>query len=286
VTGTTSGIGKEVARGLLAAGFEVTMHGRDRERTEAAARDVRRSVPGSVVEVAVADLAVRSEVLGLAAELAARHPRVDVLVNNAAVVPVARTLTPDGIEQTLAVNVLAPLLLVRGLLPVLGPGSRVVGLYGGGQPNLDPDDLESEKAPFDGWNAYCQSKNAVAAVNAELARRHADTGVTFVAALPGIVYTEGMAGLTGRMAWFVRLTRWIMRTPAQGARTPVWLASSPELAGASGKVFGNVLGGGWRNELALPPGIADPAVQRRVWEVCERLVARDEGSAVQAARVG
>jgi NAD(P)-dependent dehydrogenase (short-subunit alcohol dehydrogenase family) len=262
VTGTTSGIGKEVARGLAQQGFLVVMHGRDRARTEAAADEIRRDTAGAV-EIALGDLSVRAEVERLAAELG-RYGRLHALVHNAAVVPHQRRLTPEGLEQTFAANVLAPWLLADRLGDKLA-GARVLTFYGGGGTTLDLDDLQSERAPFDGWDTYCRSKNALGALTLELARRRPQT-VT-VGVLPGLVYTEGMRNLPGRMRWFGRMGWLFMRTSAQGARTALWAITAPEVQ--SGKVYGNILGRGWRNELPLPPVIT-PEAGRRVYEACER----------------
>jgi retinol dehydrogenase-14 len=273
VTGTTSGIGKEVARGLAQQGFLVVMHGRDRGKTEAAAREVRLSAPGAAVEIALGDLSVRADVERLAAELA-RYGRLHALVNNAAVVPHERRLTPEGLEQTFAANVLAPWLLVQSLGERL-TGGRVLTFYGGGGTTLDLDDLQSERGAFDGWDTYCRSKNALAALTLELARQRPQT--SFLGVLPGLVYTEGMRNLPGRMRWFGRMGWLFMRTPAQGARTAIWAASAPELQSVSGKVYGNVLGRGWRDELALPPLVTDPEAGRRLAEACARYSSSSSG---------
>lgn len=262
VTGTTSGIGKEVARGLAEKGFLVVMHGRDRAKTEACADEVRKSTAGAV-EVALGDLCVRADVEHLASELGKYGP-LHALVNNAAVVPHERKLTPDGLEQTFAGNVLAPWLLVDRLGDKLD-GARVLTFYGGGGTTLELDNLQSERAPFDGWDTYCRSKNAIAALTLELARRRPKT--TFAGVMPGLVYTEGMRNLPGRMRWFGRMGFLFMRTAAQGARTAIWAASDATLQ--SGKVYGNILGRGWQGELALPPSVTAEA-GRKIAEICER----------------
>lgn len=276
VTGTTSGIGKEVARALARDGFTVVMHGRDAAKLAVGVEDVRRSAPAARIETARADLADPAQVEALAADLAARFPKIDVLVNNAAIVPHTRR-APHGVEETFAVNVLAIHVLVDRLADRL-EGGRVVTFYGGqGTNDLLLDDLQTERKAYDGWDAYTRSKNALGAWSIEAAKRR--PGVQFLTVLPGLVNTEGMRGLPGRMIWFSRLAGWLMRTPEQGARTPVWAATAPELAGVSGRFYGNLAGSGWRNELKVPPVVTDPASGRAVWEACAGL---DRG-AVRAA---
>jgi NAD(P)-dependent dehydrogenase (short-subunit alcohol dehydrogenase family) len=273
VTGTTSGIGTEIGRELARLGFTVAMHGRDRARTEAVVADVRATSGNPEVHPVVADLAVRDDVRKLSEVLLESFPAISVLVNNAAVVPQTRRTTADGLEEAFAVNVLAPHQLGKWLRPALlaGAPARVVTFWGGGTNELDLDDLQSEKVPFDGWKTYVQSKNAIAALTLATAAAETDSRIARFVTVPGLVDTPGMRTLPGKMVWFSRLFRWFMRSPAQGARTPVWLATAPELAGLSGKAYGNMLGSGWRNPLVLPPSAADPASGRRLLELCDQL---------------
>ncbi|MCA9490856.1 MAG: SDR family NAD(P)-dependent oxidoreductase, partial [Myxococcales bacterium] len=231
VTGTTGGIGTEIGRELARQGFTVGMHGRDRARTEAVVEDVRRSTGNDRVHALVGDLGKREEVRALADVIAERFPSLNALIHNAAVVPHDRVVTDEGLEQAFAVNVLAPHRLNTWLRPNLAAGSaRVVGFWGGGSDVLAVDDLQSERGAFDGWTCYCQTKNAVAALT--LATAAAEDGpVQWFVTVPGLVNTPGMRNLPGRMIWFSRLLWWAMRSPAEGARTPVWLATAPELAG-------------------------------------------------------
>lgn len=273
VTGTTGGIGTEIGRELARLGFTVGMHGRDRERTEAVVADVRRTTGNERVHALVGDLGKRSEVRALADAIGERFPSLDTLIHNAAVVPHERRTTDEGLEQAFAVNVLAPHRLNTWLRPSLVAGNaRVVSFWGGGSDVLAVDDLQSERGAFDGWTCYCQTKNAVAALT--LATAAADQGpVQWFVTVPGLVDTPGMRNLPGRMIWFSRLLWWAMRSPAEGARTPVWLATAPELAGKTGEAYGNMLGSGWRNPLALPKTATDPETGRRILERCASLSA-------------
>jgi retinol dehydrogenase-14 len=275
VTGASGGIGKEIARGLAAAGHDVTLVGRDRARTQAAADDVRATT-GREVHVVLADLARMADVRRAASELLVSLPKIDALIHNAAVVPSTRNVTSEGIEEAFATNVLAPFLLTELLMPSLerAAPSRVVAFYGGGQPNFDIDDLESARGTYDGWNAYTQTKNACVVLTRAWGRRLAPKKVFANAVLPGIVNTAGMRALPGRMQVFSVLFRPFMRTPAQGARTPIWVATSPDLEGVSGKVFGSVMGD-WKKEVTrFPPSVLDDAVAAKLYATCEELAAR------------
>lgn len=273
VTGASGGIGKEIARGLARAGWTAVMLARSEAKTRAAADDVRATVPGADVHVVLADLARLADVRRAAREIAERFPRLDALIHNAASIPHERRVTPDGLEEAFATNVLAPFVLTEALRASLERSKgRVVYFYGGGEPTFDIDDLQSERGAYDGWRAYVQSKNAVAILTRETARRLEGSGVTAIAALPGIVRTDGMRGLPGRMRIFSILMRPLMRTPEQGARTPLWLATTAG-AGTPGRVHGSMFGD-WKQEITrLPAAVSDPALAARLWDECARLAA-------------
>lgn len=281
VTGASGGIGLEIARGIAALGWTTVLVARSEPKLRAAAADVRASTRSERVEIVVADLARMRDVERAASELAARHERVDALVNNAAIVPSERRTTTEGLEEAFATNVLAPFVLSERLRPALERAKgRAVFFYGGGQPSFEIDDLQSEKGAYDGWTAYCQSKNACVMLARESQHRFGATGVTYVATIPGLVNTAGMRALPGRMQFFSVLFRPFMRTPAEGARTALWLATSPELPpGAGGKVFGSMMGD-WKAEMTrISPKALDDELCGRLWASCERLA----GSAGAAA---
>lgn len=270
VTGTTSGIGREIARGLLTAGYTVIAHARSAEKAKREVDQLKASTGSDRIHTVLADLSVRSEVQRMGREVSERFPRIDRLIHNAAVVPKTRSETPEGMEACFAANVLAPFLLTRLLENSLRAGapSRVLYFWGGGQNTMDAEDLQSRKAPYDGWKAYCQSKNACALLAQEMAKRLAGSGVSAFAVLPGLVNTEGMQGL-GNI--FSKMAPLFFRTPAQGARTPLWLATEPGLESHSGRCFGNLLGGGWKKETKLLDNAKDPALAARVYATCEQL---------------
>jgi retinol dehydrogenase-14 len=267
VTGASQGIGLEIAIALARAGNRVVMVSRDPARAAAALELVRKSAGAGDVTSAPADVSSLAEVRRLAAELS-KLPAIDALIHNAAAIPSVRSVTTDGFESTFATNVLGPFLLTHLLKEKL---KRVVFFYGGGQNDLDLDDLQSERGKkFNGWKAYVQSKNALGLLTGELARRWSGSGITVLGTLPGIVNTPGMRNLPGLMRWFPVVMRPFLRTPEQGAATPVWVATAPELSSKSGKSFGSLFGD-WKRELKLPIVATDPELGRRLYEICEAL---------------
>ncbi|GAA4348919.1 SDR family oxidoreductase [Angustibacter luteus] len=242
ITGSTSGIGMSIALALASQGARVAITGRHRGRAEAAAQEIR-TAGGQRVEVFLADLSSQVEVRRLAVEVLAALPRVDVLVNNVGGYWHNRHLTDDGLERTFALNHLAPFLLTHLLLDrlTLSAPARVVTVASNahGMGRIDFDDLQGERA-YSGARAYNQSKLANVMFSHELARRAAGSGVTANALHPGVVSTSFGADDPGRLQrWLVPLVRPVMKSPAQGAVTPVHLASDPELETVSGRYFVN-----------------------------------------------
>jgi NAD(P)-dependent dehydrogenase (short-subunit alcohol dehydrogenase family) len=272
LTGSSTGIGKETALALAKWGHTVVMVSRDPARAKAAQEAIKAEVMGSQIESIPADLSLMSEVRRVATEVKNRFPKIDVLINCAAIVTEKRQVTSEGIEQTFATNVVGNVLLVHELTEKLKASapSRIVNFYGGNAKTIDFDDLQSAKGKFSGWNAYGQSKLCIGLLTVEQARRFADTKVTVNCAWPGIVNTEGMRSLTGGMKAFAILTRPLMRTPAEGTQTPMYVALSPDLEGVNGKFYGTMFGDG-KKELVPPPVATDPEAAKRLYAICEKL---------------
>ena len=267
VTGGTSGIGKATAMALAAMGADVVVVGRDRERGERAAAEIRAQTGGRV-DLALADLSSQAEVRALAEEFKRRYDRLDVLVNNAGLVQSTRTETADGLESTFAINHLAPFLLTNLLLDMLklSAPSRVVTVSSEAERwgNIDFDDLQSKKK-YRGFPVYGMTKLANIMFTHELAERLEGTGVTATCMHPGAVNTRFGTNNRGPMTILFRAFKPFMRTPEQGADTVIWLAASPDVEGASGRYYSD------RKPLEPKKIANDPAARRRLWEESERL---------------
>jgi NAD(P)-dependent dehydrogenase (short-subunit alcohol dehydrogenase family) len=269
VTGATSGIGKETAAGLATLGATVIIVARDTARGEAAADEIRRRVPSALVETATADLSSLAQVRRLAEEVQARYDRLDVLVNNAGVIMMRRLLTVDGLETTFAVNHLAPFLLtnlLRGLLERSAP-ARVVTVASAvhKQVRAIPWGEMPEGAPARQAQAYSLSKLLNILFTSELARRLDGTGVTANCLHPGFIRTALGRDVTGVPGALLRLALRFVPGPATGARTSVYLAGAPEVAGVSGGYFVN-------RRPAVPSALArDDRAAARLWTLSEEL---------------
>src|SRR5207253_5140739 len=212
-------------------------------RTEAAAAGIGAATGGPAVDAFAADMSVQAGVRRLAALVLDTYPRLDVLVNNAGGFWAHRHLTADGLEHTFALNYLAPFLLTSLLLDRLTASApaRVVTVSSGAQSmgRIDFDDLQGART-YSGQRAYNQSKLATIMFTNELARRLEGTGVTANSLHPGVVRTN--FGPEDQ-AWFFtvisRVVRPFLKTPAQGAQTSIYLASSPDMDGVSGQFFAN-----------------------------------------------
>lgn len=225
LTGGTSGLGLAAARQLVRLGATVVLVGRDVAKTEATVRRLRDETGSATVEAAVADMGDLSAVRRLAADVLARHPRVDVLVHNAGALDAVRGVTADGNEQTVATHVLGPFLLTALLRPALRAAapSRVLWVSSGGmytQP-LDVDGLELHAAHYDGTIAYARAKRAQVVLAEQLAERLTADGVVVHAMHPGWADTPGVAR---SLPTFRRVVGRLLRTPEEGADTVVWLA--------------------------------------------------------------
>ena len=268
ITGASSGIGLETAVALARAGAHVAIVCRTAERGERALREITRRSQRSDVVLFVADLASQRTVRALATQIAAALPRLDVLVNNAGAVLGERVLTEDGLETTFAVNHLAYFLLARLLQPMLvaSAPARIVNVASRAHSSgtLHFDDLMGARG-YDGWKAYAQSKLANVVFTYELARRLAGTGVTVNCLHPGVVGTNiGHAGPSW-IRFGIKLVRPFLRSPGEGAATTIYLASSPEVEGVTGKYFAD------RREQRSSDQSYDPALAARLWTVSEEL---------------
>lgn len=270
VTGGTGGIGKATASGLAGLGARVGIVGRDLERAEAAVREIQAQHPGASVDVFVADLSSQAEVRRLAADVLATYPRLEVLVNNVGGFWAHRHLTADGLERTFAVNHLAPFLLTDLLLERLvasGP-ARIVNVASGVESmgRVDFDDLQGAH-DYSAGRAYSQSKLANLLFTYELARRLGTSPITANALHPGMVRTDfGAEDQESFWKVLAPVIRPFMRSPAQGARTSIHLASSPAVEGVTGAYFAN------SRPKTSSKASYDVAAAARLWRDSARVV--------------
>jgi NAD(P)-dependent dehydrogenase (short-subunit alcohol dehydrogenase family) len=270
ITGGTGGIGKAAAIGLASMGARVGITGRDRARAEQAATAIGAESGNPEVDVFVADLSSQAEVRRMAGEVLATYSRLDVLVNNVGGFWAHRHTTVDGLEHTFALNHLAPFLLTSLLLERLTDSApaRIVTVSSGAQSmgKIDFDDLMGEQ-DYSGQRAYNQSKLANVMFTYELARRLEGTGVTATALHPGMTNTAFSAEDPSRsMAPIVFAARPFMKSPKKGAETAVYLASSPEVEGVTGRYFAN------RKAKKSHEASYDAMTTGRLWQVSADLV--------------
>jgi retinol dehydrogenase-14 len=269
VTGATSGIGEVTARRLAEDGATTVIVARSRTKAEETARSIERGGATGKVELVIADFDSLDDVRRAGSELATRYPKIDVLVNNAGAINMARTTTKDGLETTFAVNHLAPFLLTHLLLDRLkgSAPSRIVNVASRAHVRgvIDFDDLEGKKR-YNGLGAYSQSKLCNILFTYELARRLEGTNVTANCLHPGVVATGFGKNQPGFFNFGVKLVTPLMWTKEKGARTSLYLAESPDVAGVTGKYFHSDT-----RETRSAKISYDRDVQRRLWEISERM---------------
>jgi NAD(P)-dependent dehydrogenase (short-subunit alcohol dehydrogenase family) len=269
ITGATSGLGLAAADGFARLGAGVWLAVRNRQRGERARARILEHLGDADVHLELCDLSHLGSVRRFARTFIAESQRLDVLVNNAGVLTQERELSADGIELTLATNVIGPFLLTQLLMPVLerSAPSRIVNVSSGGMytQKVRADDLQSEQEDFDGLNVYARTKRAEVVLTEMWAQRLAGTGVTAHAMHPGWADT---AGVRSSLPRFYRVTRPLLRSPGQGADTIVWLgaaAEPPETPGAF-----------WHDRRRRPthllPGTRETEAEReRLWAECVAL---------------
>ena len=259
VTGANTGIGRATALALAHMGARVLACGRSEEKLSAAVEAMRRVTGNDDVEPLVADLASMAEVRGLAESIASRSERLDVLINNAGVAIDRDVRTTDGLELT---GALLPRLEASAPARVISVSSGMHAAVRG----LDLDDLP-RPARFDWKDAYGRSKLANVLFTRALARRLEGTGVTATSLHPGVIATEfgGDGDLTGFTGWLFGVVKYFLPGPDAGARTSVYLASSPEVEGHSGGYYEKC-------KEKKPSKLAqDDDLAERLWRLSEEL---------------
>ena len=266
VTGANSGIGKATALGLARIGGTVVLACRNESRAEAAREEIVAATGNENVTVELVDLANLSSIRSFVDDFQRDHDRLDVLVNNAGLFRRNRELSADGFELTFAVNYLGGFALTHWLLDLLEASApaRIVNVssraHEGGA--IDFESFQGQ-GPYSGFRAYGQSKLAQVLFTYELARRCAGIRIAVNACHPGVIRTNFAAGEYPPGTGIVRR---FFKSPEQGADTPIYLASSPEVEGVTGRYFAK------RREAPSSPRSRDMAVAQRLYAVSEDLI--------------
>ncbi len=269
VTGANSGIGKATALALAQMGATVVMVCRDRGRGEEAKSEIITKSRNNAVDLLQADLSSQQSIRQLVENFQHHYTQLHVLVNNAGATFPGRRETVDGLEMTLAVNYLAPFLLTNLLLDVLKASSpaRIVNVSSNSHEAgyIQMDDLQAEH--YRPMRVYGQSKLAVVLFTYELARRLEGTGVTVNCLHPGFVATHfGQRDVGPAFRLLVKLIGSFGTSPEKGAKTSLYLASSPDVEGITGKYFVKSIP---RRSAAIS---YDESLQRQLWEQSVKLV--------------
>ncbi|MGB8645917.1 MAG: SDR family NAD(P)-dependent oxidoreductase [Anaerolineae bacterium] len=270
ITGPTSGIGLESARGLAALGANLVLACRDIKRGQELAEKLTHATKDQHIAVMHLEASSQASIREFARAYEKRYPRLDVLVNNAALNRQTRQLSADGVEMTFATNVLGYYLLTVELLDLLKKSApaRIVNVASEFASNLDLDDLQFERRPYDSTQGYAQSKACDRLLTWAFARRLAGSGVTANALAPGLVPETGLYREMPRHIHQMLKQR-SDRTSVEGADTVVWLASAPEVAGVSGKFYED------REEVECE--FRNDAAEDKLWQICEKLTGGNSG---------
>jgi NAD(P)-dependent dehydrogenase (short-subunit alcohol dehydrogenase family) len=272
ITGGNSGIGKATALGLAKLNASVVIVSRDRDKGEATIIEIKSKSGNRNVDAMTGDLSSQDSVRELAHDFKGRYKRLHVLINNAGIFLPRRIQTVDGLETTFATNHLGHFLLTNLLLDVLKANapSRIINITSSAHrgTEMNFDDLQAEKK-YSGYHAYSQSKLANVLFTHELAKRLEGTGVTVNCLHPGVVRTGFGKDVTGLMSILVRIGSPFMMSPEKSARAAIYLATSPELEGVTGKHFSR------GKEEKSSTESYDAASAERLWRASAELVKLD-----------
>jgi len=267
ITGGNSGIGKATALGLAGMGANVVVVSRNREKGDAALTEIIAKSGNRNVELMLADMSSQGSVRSLVSDFKAGHERLHLLVNNAGVYLTRRNTTVDGLESTFATNHLGPFLLTSLLLDLLEASapSRIVNVSSDAHngAKIDFEDLQGQKK-FSGWHAYGQSKLAMILFTHELAKKLDGKGVTVNSAHPGVVRTN-FANNNGLVTFGFRLMRPFFISPKTAAKRILYVATSPDLEGVTGKYFNKM------REARSSQESYDDNSAKRLWQMSEQL---------------
>ncbi len=303
ITGATSGLGLETARALASHGADVVLAARDEAKLADAVTTLADQVPDATVETLVLDLASLASIRQAAAELVERHPRIDLLINNAGVMACPFSRTADGFELQFGTNHLGHFLFTNLVLPSLlaAPAPRVVCLSSAGhlESPILWDDPNFEHTEYFNWTAYGQSKTANALFALELDRRYADQGLHAYSVHPGVIMTPLARHMTDAdFAWMAARTEkakaaaeargessegsaMSFKSVEAGAAASVWAATAPELVDHGGAYLADCAlgipddGTAAVRATAVAPWARDPEQAARLWDLSVELVGLD-----------
>jgi NAD(P)-dependent dehydrogenase (short-subunit alcohol dehydrogenase family) len=264
VTGASSGIGRAIAEGLARMNAHVLMVARDERRGLRARDQIRRRSGNERVELLLADLSTRDAIRGLAAEVRDRCDRLDVLINNAAILTGTRRTTPEGYEMQFFVNHVAYYMLTCLLADLLRASApaRIVNVASTAHQSgiVDLNDLGCERGTYSGWQAYANTKLMNVMFTFELARRLEGSGVTANCVHPGVIHTNLLNNYSWVLSRLFHALRVFFKQPSDGADTPLYLAADAAVEGVNGRYFAR------REPVETAPGSRDRDLQRRLWD--------------------
>jgi NAD(P)-dependent dehydrogenase (short-subunit alcohol dehydrogenase family) len=276
ITGANQGIGKAAAIALGKLGAQLVLVCRNAAKARAAISDIEREGGSKGVELLVGDLTSQADIRRVASQFKAKHDRLDVLLNNAGAFVPSRRTTVDGIEETFALNHLGYFLLTHELLDVLRASApaRIVNVSSDAHrgAKMRWDDLQFKSSRYSAMGAYGQSKLANILFTRELARRLEGSRVTANCLHPGVIASGFGTTYGGAVAAFFKVAHVFMISPEEGARTSIYLASSPEVGGVTGKYFVKC------KERRPSRAAEEEGAPARLWEISEELVGLRRGS--------
>jgi NAD(P)-dependent dehydrogenase (short-subunit alcohol dehydrogenase family) len=275
VTGATRGIGKESARQLLRMGADVVLVGRDAAKLASTEEELARERPGGAISRVRCDFASLASVRSAGSELLARHPQIHVLLNNAGALNTDRKTTEDGHELTFQSNHLGCFLLTHLLRPALEKSgtpartARIVNVASAIHTRgaIDWADLGCANKPYAGMSVYATSKLMNVMFTYELSRRLAGTHVTANCLHPGVIGSGFGDHNTGWFGFGVKLVTPFLKTPVTGARTNVFLSSSAEVEGVTGRYYDDAA-----RERRTSRASYDEDAQKKLWRVTEEIL--------------
>ena len=268
ITGATAGLGLAAATQLAGLGARLVIVGRNPEKTERV-QDEIRAMTGADVTHQIADLSSMAEVADLADRLLAAEPRIDVLINNAGALFNDRSITDEGLERSLATNLLGHFILTNRLIPRLieSAPARIINMSSGGMysQRIAVDDLQFENGDYTGTAAYARTKRGQVILTEMWAEQLHGTGVVVNSMHPGWASTPGVSD---SLPGFNRVMGPLLRTPEQGADTMVWLAAAPE----AGEISGTLLLDRVPRDTHMTARTRETPQERQLlWDLLERL---------------